>query len=122
MKVQVPPHLVMKDVKGKGKASSLKKRKRGDDPAHPRRGGIYQDAYSAGLSASTHRERRAVHWDAGITEDKSAQPVAGASSLTSDWYINVNTPGIMKENDGRPKKSTGPGSRTPAIRKDSLMC
>lgn len=92
MKVPVPPHLVTKDTKVKHKMKSGLKRKRTDPQ------GSYREAFAAGLS--TQLGKRIVHW-----EDR---PIA-----TNGW--NVDTIATMKENNGKPKKPTGPGSRTPSV-------
>lgn len=85
MKVLVPEHLVMKDTKGKQRAKSGLKRKRGPE-------GSYRDAFAAGVST---QRRRAVHWE--------------------DHGWNNNTTASMMQNNGRPVNSSGPGSRTPSV-------
>lgn len=117
MKVQVPEHLVAKDIKGKAKAnSSLKRKRNGLD-------NDYRGAFSAGMSI--HQERR-VHWEDHLPTESVADlvtgPIAGPSTQLTDRGLvpsvgwSNNNPEMMKQNRGRPVKPRGRGSRTPAVR------
>lgn len=124
----MPEHLVTTDPKDKGKNKETLKRKR-TDTAQSHGGDSFRDALAAGMA--THPKRvsfwvdqpsaqSTINYSNRLVAGPSTEPVSGPSTLRigddhhPSWTIN--TVDNMRQNEGRPVKSNGPGSRTPIVR------